>query len=201
MLLFFISSAVHWTEREPDPCYHQERQPISLLNLLSPRRGKGMGLLKGNVIIPAMSATLHISEAADGSPRRVVTLLTTSLMLSSFSRNLNNCPIPWVYWTWFVFASGKTIVSFMPGWANMFTETLLMQQKEDTICVKYCLGCRRKKQGAERQCLVQGSSCQRQLLATCEGEGKGAGLSIPTPCSQAVPRIRKSFPKLILLFW
>lgn len=109
MLLCFICSAVHWTERESDPCYHQEIQPISLLNLLSPLRGKGMGLLKGNVIIPAVSATLHISEAADRSPRRVVTLLTTSLMLSSFSRNLNNRPVPWVYWTWFVLQVGKQL--------------------------------------------------------------------------------------------
>lgn len=91
------------------PLLHQERQPINLLNLLSPLRGKGMGLLKGNVITPAMSATLHISEAADGSPRRVVTLLTTSLMLSSFSKNLNNCPVPWVYWTWFVLQVGKQL--------------------------------------------------------------------------------------------
>lgn len=107
MLLCFISSAVHWIEGEPDPCYHQERQPICLLNLLSPLRRTGTGLLKDNAIIPAMSATLHISQAADRPPRRVVTLLTTSLMLSSFSRNLSNCPVPWVYWTWFVLQVGQ----------------------------------------------------------------------------------------------
>jgi len=64
--------------------------------------------MKGNVIY-----SCHVSNTSQNqrqlTDRRVVTLLTASLALRCFSRNLNNRLVPWVYWTWFVLQVRKQL--------------------------------------------------------------------------------------------
>lgn len=109
VLFCFISSTVHWSGRKPALLPSGETTRQSFQHAQSPLREEERAAERQcHSFLPCQQHFI-VLEAADGLERIVVTLLTTSLTLTSFSRNLNNCLLPWAYWTWFVLQVGKQL--------------------------------------------------------------------------------------------
>lgn len=75
-----------------------------------------------------------------------------------------------------------------------------MQQKGDTICVKYCLGCRQNNCWAERQCLAQCSFCQR-AVGDVPGREQGAAIHLDAAGSCCFPPHHRWSYQLICFRW